>query len=81
VGFDINRSTTDIFCIHQISEKKWEYNEAVYQLFVDFKKAYDSVRRDILYILTEFGISLKIVRIIKMCLHEINSTVQVGKHL
>ena len=23
--------------------KKWEYNEAVHQLFTDFKKAYDSV--------------------------------------
>jgi hypothetical protein len=30
-------------------EKKWEHNEAVYQLFIDFKKAYDSVRREALY--------------------------------
>ena len=29
--------------------KKWEYNEAVYQLFIDFKKAYGSVRREVLY--------------------------------
>jgi hypothetical protein len=28
-------------------EKKWEHNEAVHQLFVDFKKAYDSVRREV----------------------------------
>jgi hypothetical protein len=46
-GFRRNRSTTDqIFCIRQILEKKWEYNETVHQLFVDFKKAYDSVRRE-----------------------------------
>jgi hypothetical protein len=39
-GFRRNRSTTDhIFCIHQILEKKWEQNEAVHQLFIDFKKA------------------------------------------
>jgi len=45
-GFQCNRSTTDhIFFIHQILEKKWEYNEEVHQLFIDFKKAYDSVRR------------------------------------
>jgi purine nucleoside phosphorylase len=70
VGFD-NRSTTDhIFCIHQILEKKWEYYEAVHQLFVDFTKAYDSVRREVLYnSLTEFGIPLKLVRLIKMCLN------------
>jgi hypothetical protein len=30
-------------------EKKWEHNEAVHQLFIDFKKAYDSVRREALY--------------------------------
>ena len=55
-GFQRNRSSTDhIFCIRQILEKKWEYNEAVHQLFIDFKKAYDSVRREVLYnILLEF---------------------------
>ena len=30
-------------------EKKLEYNEEVHQLFIDFKKAYDSVRREVLY--------------------------------
>jgi hypothetical protein len=41
--FRRSRSTTDqIFCIRQLLEKKWEYNETVHQLFVDFKKAYDS---------------------------------------
>jgi hypothetical protein len=42
-----NRSTTDQFlCIHQILEKKWEYNETVDQLFIYFKKTCDSVRRE-----------------------------------
>jgi hypothetical protein len=54
----------------------------VRQLFVDFKKAYDSVRREVLYnILIEFGIPLKLVRLIKRCLNETYSIVQVGKHL
>jgi len=49
-GFRHNRSTTDhIFCIHQILEKKWEYNEAVHRLIIDFKKVYDSVRREVFY--------------------------------
>jgi hypothetical protein len=62
--------------------KKWEYNEAVHQLFIDFKKAYDSVKRAVLYnILIEFGILMKLVRLIKMCLGEIYSRVRVGKHL
>ena len=39
-GFRRNGSTADhIFCIRHILEAKWEYNEAVHQLFIDFKKA------------------------------------------
>jgi hypothetical protein len=82
-GFRRNRSTTDhIFCIRQIFEKKWEYNVAVQQLFIDLKKAYDSVRREVLYnSLIEFGIPMKLVRLLKMCLNETYSRVWVGKHL
>ena len=37
--------------------KNCEYNEAVLQLFIDLKKAYDSVRSEVCYIiLLEFGI-------------------------
>jgi hypothetical protein len=47
-GLRLTRSTTDqIFCIRQILEKKWEYNETVHQLFIDFKKTYGSVRREV----------------------------------
>ena len=52
----------------------------MHQLFIDFKKAYDSVRREALYnILIEFGILKKLVRLIKMCLTETYSRVRVGK--
>jgi hypothetical protein len=68
-----------MFCIRQILEKKWECNEAIHQLFIDFKKAYYSVRREVLYnILIEFGIPRKLVRLIKMCLLETYSRVRVG---
>jgi hypothetical protein len=76
-GFHRDRSTTDqIFYIRQILEKKWEYNGTVHQLFIDFKKAYDSVKREVLYnILVEFGIPKKLVRLIKLCLNETYSKV------
>jgi hypothetical protein len=62
--------------------KKWEYNETVHQLFIDFKRAYDSVRREVLYnILIEFGLPMKLVRFFKMCLNETYSKVCIGKHL
>jgi hypothetical protein len=82
-GFRRNRSTADqIFCISQILEKKWEYNEIVHQLFIDFKKAYDSVRREVLYsIIIEFGVPMKLVRLIKMCLNETYYKIRIGKYL
>jgi hypothetical protein len=46
-GFRRNRPTMDhIFCIRQIMQKEWEYNMTVHQLFINFKKAYDSVRME-----------------------------------
>jgi hypothetical protein len=54
----------------------WEYSETVHQLFIDYKKPYDSVRREV-----EFGILTKLVRLIKMCLNETYSKVRLGKYL
>jgi hypothetical protein len=59
-------------------EKKWEYNGTVNQLFTDFKKAYDSVRTEVLD--NEFGIPRKLVGLIQMCLNETYSTVCIGKY-
>ncbi|KAJ4445911.1 hypothetical protein ANN_12597 [Periplaneta americana] len=82
-GFRRNRSIIDqIFCIRQIMEKNWEYKGTVHQLFIDFKKTYDSVKREVLYdILIEFGIPKKLVRLIKMCLSETYSRVRIGQFL
>ena len=56
--------------------------QVVHHLFLDFKKAYDSVRREVLYnILIQFGIAKKLVRLIKMCLTGPFSRVQIGKNL
>ena len=80
--FWCNRSNWSCILHFQILYKKWEYNEAVNQLFINFKKPYDLVRREVLYnILIESGIPVKLVRLIKMCLNETYSTVWVGKHL
>ena len=82
-GFRRNRPTADhTYCIRQILEKKWEYNEAGHQLFIDSKKDYNSVRREVLcHVLSEFGIHLKLVRLIKMCLYETYSRDRVRKYL
>jgi sorting nexin-29 len=80
-GFRRNRSTTDqIFYVRHLPEKQLEYNGTVHHLFIDFKKAYHSVKRKVLYsILIEFGIPRKLVGLIKMCLNETCSTMRIGK--
>jgi hypothetical protein len=43
----------------------------MHQLFIDFKNAYNSIKREVLYnVLVEFAILKKLVRLIKMCLNE-----------
>jgi purine nucleoside phosphorylase len=71
VGFNItDQLLIRFFAFVTILEKKWEYNERVHQLFTDFKTAYDSVMREVLYnILIEFSVTMKLGRFIKMCLN------------
>ena len=53
----------------------------MHQLVIDFKKVYDSDRREVLYnILIECGNPMKVERLIKTCLNE-TRRVWVGKHL
>ncbi|KAJ4435211.1 hypothetical protein ANN_23788 [Periplaneta americana] len=64
--------------LQRIMEKKWEYKGTVHQLFIDFKKAYNSVKREVLYdIPIEFGIPKELVRLIKMCLSKTYSRVRI----
>ena len=75
-----NRSTFDhIFSIWQILEKKWEYSNGVSRQFIDFGKAYDSIKRETLYdILIKFDVLRKLVRLIKICLDGTQSKVRIG---
>jgi len=54
----------------------------VHQLFIDLKKAYDSARWKVFYtILIEFGISMKLVRLMNMCMNQTFNRIRSGKHL
>jgi len=83
VDFDITGQLLIIYSAFiKYLRKKRDYNKAVHQLFMDLKRPYDSVRREVLYsILTEFGFPMKLVRLIKVCLTETYSRVRVGKQL
>jgi len=68
------------YCAFVRLEKEWECNVTVHQVFIDFEKAYDSVRRELLYnILTEFSVLIKLIRLIRMSLNETYSKFRVRK--
>lgn len=79
-GFRRGRSTTDhIFAIRGILEKCYEYNIPVHQLFIDFRQAYDSVKRSYLQeTLNNFRIPGKLARLIMMTLKHTKSKVKVS---
>jgi len=82
VDFDATGQLLFIYSVFVTYLKKWEYSKAVQHLFIDFKKAYDLFRREVLYnIRIEFGVHIKLARLIKMCLNETYSRVREGKHL
>jgi hypothetical protein len=57
---------------HSTLNRHWiKYNEALHQLFIDCKKGYDTVRREVLHsILTEFCIPMKKALIITIHLNK-----------
>lgn len=70
-GYRDGRSTIDgIFTLRQLMEKAREQRQNMYIVFDDFKKAFDTVNRDMLFqILGKIGCPSKFVRLIKK-LHE-----------
>jgi hypothetical protein len=80
-----HRSTTDqtfAFIYYLGGGRGGGVNKTVHQLFTSFKEANDSVRREVFYsILIEFGVTMKLVRLIKLCLNETGSRVHTEKYL
>lgn len=67
-GFRPGRSTMDqLYTVKMVAEKCWEFDIDVYQLFVDFKQAYDSIDRSKLYtIMLDFDVPSKLVRLVRV---------------
>lgn len=67
-GFRPGRSTTDqIFALRQIIEKAYEWDIETHHVFIDFKTAYDSVKRVELYnAMQNLGIPNKLIRLTMM---------------
>ena len=75
-GFRPSRGTTDmIFAARQLQEKCQEQRQPLYMGFIDLTKAFDSVKRDLLWdILARFGCPEKFITILRL-LHDDMSVV------
>jgi len=82
-GFRKNRSTTNqIFTPRQILEKTKEFGIDTHHLFIDFKSAYDTIKRDQLYIaMNEFNIPNKLINLTRMAMENTQSQVRIQSDL
>jgi sorting nexin-29 len=78
-GFHKGRSTIEqLSVIAQIIEKKHEYRQDMRQMFVDFRKAYDSIHRNSLYnIMEEFRFLKKLINLTKLAMEGVKYQVRV----
>jgi len=79
-GIRTGKSTTDqTFTVKNLFKKSWEHNVEIHQIFVDFQKAYGSIRRDKLYaIMAYFGIPSKLIRLTQVTMENLSYHVKIG---
>jgi hypothetical protein len=65
-GFHPHGSTIDqVFIIRQMLEKFYEYDTGIGRLFIDFKQAFNSIRREELYkVRLRMETSIKIIKLV-----------------
>lgn len=82
-GFRAGRSTVDhLFCITQIIEKKLAVNQEVHLLYVDLRKAYDSIPQNKLWeALEKTNISANLITATKQLYTKTTARVKVGSRL
>ena len=79
-GFRKGRGCIDmIFVARQLVEKAREHNDMLYMLFVDLRKAYDSVPREALWrVLEKCGVPPKMLSIVKSFHERMQAEVRIG---
>ncbi len=79
-GFVPGRSTTDaVFVLRRVQEEYLEKNKEFWYAFVDLKKAYDSVPRDVLWwALRRQGVPESLVSVVKAMYREPVCVVKLG---
>jgi hypothetical protein len=82
-GFRERKSTTDqIQALRQVLERTREFKIDTFQLIIDFKAAYDSIKRDkVLSAMQEFGISVKLINLTRVTLKRVKCRIKLQSHL
>jgi len=82
-GFRKNRSTIkQIFTLRQIMEKTKEFSIETHHLFIDFRSAYDTVKREQLYnAMSEFNIPNKLIGLTRMTMENTKSSSRIQSDL
>lgn len=82
-GFRKGRSTVDqIFTLREIQAESYEYNKDTMALFIDFKQAFDRVkRRELFAALQDMDVCPKLIRIIKLTLQRTVNKVKINNSI
>jgi sorting nexin-29 len=80
-GFRRNKSTIDqLFILRQMTAKHNEHGLDLHILFIDFKQAFDSTNRRILFeAMDKMGIPQKLIRLIRMTMCQTKAKVKIDK--
>ncbi|PSN45867.1 hypothetical protein C0J52_19674 [Blattella germanica] len=83
MGFRPDRSTIDnIFIVKQMFEKCHEYNINLYNIFVDYTHAFDSVSREkIIECLMQYKVPSKLIHLIGLTLCKTTAQIKIGNIL
>ena len=82
-GFRRDRGTVQqILILRLLAEKAWRKNKPVYNCFIDFRKAFDTIKHELMWtIMGTFGVDAKIIRVLQ-CTYDCSmAAVRVGTDL
>jgi sorting nexin-29 len=81
-GYREGKSTIDQIQAHQVLERTLEFKIGTFHLFIDFKAAYDSIKRDkLLSAMQEFEITVKLINLTRATLKRVNCRIKLQGHL
>ena len=82
-GFRRGRGCMDmIFCTRQMVEKAIEHREQLFLVFVDLRKAYDSVPREAMWrVLEKYGFPVQMINIIRSFHEDMSAELKIGGKL